>query len=364
MSVLESLTHLFPPPTYLTMPSVGLDISDTSLKYISLGTRRRDGTRELKLWGDISIPSDVLHRGEVKNQKQLASVLKEFKEKTRAGYIRVSLPEEKAYLFETEIKKGVPRKEVRSLLEFKLEENVPIPLRDALFDYQILPIKEESRVHKVAVAAYAKETVNMYFDACLEAGLVPTAFEVEAQAMARATVSKDEEHAVMVVDFGKNRTGVGIVHKGVLLYTSTIDLGGFHLSQALRKVRGDDVEESELTRIKNTEGLIRSIDNTRTYEALFSTMSVIKDELITRMQYWHSQSGNIRTRPIRSIVLCGGSSNLNGLPEYLTESMGVTASLCNVWKNVLDTSVVVPPIDFRHSLGFATAIGLALQKSV
>jgi type IV pilus assembly protein PilM len=364
MPVLESFTHLFPPPTYLTMPSAGLDISDTSLKYISLGARRRNGTRELKLWGDIDIPSNVLNRGEIKDQQQLANVLKEFKEKTKSSYVRVSLPEEKAYLFETEIKKGVSRKEVRSLLEFRLEENVPIPLRDALFDYQILPTKEESRAHKVAVAAYAKETVNKYFDACLEAGLVPTAFEVEAQAMARATVSSDEKNAVLVVDFGKTRTGVGIVHKGVLLYTSTIDLGGIHLSQALRKLKGDDVEESELTRIKNTEGLIRSIDNTRTYDALLSTVSVIKDELVTRMQYWHSQSDNIKTRPIRSIVLCGGSSNLNGLPEYLTETMGVTAGLADVWKNVLDTSVVVPPIDFRHSLGYATAIGLALQKSV
>ena len=231
------------PPAFVTLPSVGLDISDTSLKYIKLGGSQ-EGKRTLDQWGDITIPNGVLKRGEVLDPQQLASVLKECKEQTSAEFVRVSLPEERAYLFETELKRSTPLKEMRSLLEFRLAENVPIPARDVFFDYTVLPLETPNdRVIKIAVTAYAKETIQTYYDACLAAKLQPVAFEVEAQAMARSVIPTETKGAVMLVDFGKTRTGIGIVYKNTLLYTSTIDIGGDQLSAALRKQLGENKAE-------------------------------------------------------------------------------------------------------------------------
>ena len=44
--------------------------------------------------------------------------------------------------------------------------------------------------------------------------------------MARAVVPTEFQDTVMLIDFGKTRTGVGILSHGSLLYTSTIDIGG------------------------------------------------------------------------------------------------------------------------------------------
>jgi type IV pilus assembly protein PilM len=346
------------------MPSIGVDISDTSLKYVSFHPIRQAGVeRKLKQWGDIAIPGGIVHRGQVNEPKQLAAALAEFKSETNAEFVSVSLPEERAYLFETEIKRDTPLKEVRSLLEFRLEENVPIPSKDVYFDYMLLPGNQKSKNIQVAVAAYARETIEHYYGACIDSGLRPVSFEVEAQAMARATVPSDIKGAVMLVDFGKTRTGIGIIHKGVLLYTSTIDIGGEMLSKSLRKVLGTDVSESSLTTLKNTQGLIRSLKNSNVHDTLISTISVIKDELASRMQYWHIRNGNSDDRRISSIYLCGGSSNLKGLPAYLTESLGVTTVRANVWENAFSLDSNVPPIDLRHSFGYATAIGLALKQT-
>jgi len=361
---MSALSKLLPPPTYLTMPSMGVDISDTSLKYVSFHPVRKTGTqRKLKQWGDIAIPNGIVHRGQVNEPKQLAAALGEFKAKTNAEYISVSLPEERAYLFETEIKRNTPLKEIRSLLEFRLEENVPIPSKDVYFDYMLLPGDTEKQNIKVAVAAYARETIEHYYGACVDSGLRPVSFEVEAQAMARATVPTDVKGAVMLVDFGKTRTGIGIVYKGTLLYTSTIDLGGDILSKSLRKVLGTDVAESALTKLKNTQGLIRSIEKSEVHDTLIGTISVIKDELASRMQYWHIRNGNSDDRRISSVYLCGGSSNLKGLPAYLTESLGINTIRANVWENAFSLDAHIPPIDLRHSFGYATAIGLALKQT-
>ncbi|MEK7638536.1 MAG: pilus assembly protein PilM [Patescibacteria group bacterium] len=362
--MLSALSRVLPPPTYLTMPSVGLDISDTSLKYVEFEpSTNAAAPKKIKRWGDIEIPADIVRSGDINDAQKLTAVLKEFKREVKTEYVRLSLPEERAYLFETEIKSNTSLKEVRGLLEFRLEENVPIPSRDVLFDYTIMPNQEDSKVTQVAVAAYPRETIQKYYEVCLGAGLFPLSFEVEAQAMARAVVSPDMTGAVMLVDFGKTRTGVGIVYKGSLLYTSTIDIGGNQLSQVIRRVKGNDLSEAEVTNLKNTEGLHRGVDSSDVRDALITTVSIIKDELATRMQYWHLRS-DLKNRKISSLVLCGGSANLKGLPAYLSETLGVPAARGNVWENVFSLYDTVPPISRRVSLGYATAIGLALKNSV
>jgi len=363
--MLSALSRVLPPPTYLTLPCAGVDISDTSLKYIAFTpTAHTERDRTIKFFGDITIPAGVVQSGQVVNPEQIAAVLKEFKDRTKIEHVRVSLPEERAYLFETEIKANTPLKEVRNLLEFRLEENVPIPSRDVFFDYTIINEKKNDRNVRVAVAAYARDTIQSYYDACQIAGLRPLSFEVEAQAMARAVIPKREEGAIMLVDFGKTRTGIAIVYRGVLLYTSTVDIGGNQLSEVLRKVLGEEVAESELTKLKNTEGLNRRLDSSDVSDALLSMVSIIKDELATRMQYWHLRTGEVGKRRIGAIYLCGGSANLKGLPTYLTETLGVPCRRGNVWENAFSLSDVVPPIDRYHSLGYATAIGLGLKNIV
>ncbi len=362
MSFLHTLERYLPPPQFLSMPSLGVDISDTSLKYIQFGEPKHH-ERPLELWGEIDIPLGVLDRGLVHDQKQLTEVLKECKSKTDATFVRVSLPEERAYLFETEIKRSTPTKEIRNFLEFRLEENVPIPAREAFFDYQILRGETTDKTLRVIVAAYARDTILNYYDACIAADLIPLSFEVEAQAMVRSVLPTDTIGAHMLVDFGKTRTGVGIVMNGDLMYTSTIDFGGNQLSEVLRKVLGD-VSESELTVIKNTQGLIKGINDTRSYDALISTVSVIKDELSSRIAYWHEGVYKPELRRIQSITLCGGSANLKGLPEYFTETLGIKTVRPDVWQNAFSIETYIPPIDVRHSYGYATAIGLGLKTTL
>ncbi len=366
MSLRSFLSRIVPPPSYITLPSVGVDISDTSMKYVGFEpTLRQHKTRLLKFWGDIEIPANSLDRGDVTNPKQLAEALKEFKQMTQANFIRVSLPEERAYIFETELKQNVPLKEIQSLLEFRLEENVPIAARDTIFDYDFLPSENINKTIRVVVAAYQRNTIMAYYEACLAADLTPISFEVEAQAMGRAVVPSSLTDTVMLVDFGKTRTGVGISKAGVLLYTSTIDLGGGQLSSVMRRVLGDNTAEAELTKIKNTQGLIRGVDDTKIYDCLIPTISVIKDEIATRMQYWHTREGNRASeRRIKKIILCGGSANLKGLPEYMTEALGVPCIRGDVWENAFRSDLIVPPIEKNYSYGYATAIGLALNNTV
>jgi type IV pilus assembly protein PilM len=365
MSVLHTIHRVFPPPQYISFPSVGVDISDTSLKYVQFDrARARDVNLQLKYWGDIDIPVGVIERGNVHDVAKLTQVLKEVRQRTKCEYVRVSLPEERAYLFETSIGRNTPRKDIRGcLLEFKLEENVPLSPRDAYFDYDVVGTNTQGNEIRVAVAVYARDTINNYYEACMGARVIPLSFEIEAQAIARASVDTRLSGTYMIVDFGKTRMGVGIVHKGVLMYTSTIDVAGQHMSASMRAVLGD-LPESELTKIKNTKGIVNTKDNAVVYEALKGAAHTIADELGIRIHYWHTRDIDRGERQIQKIILCGGSANLFGLPEYLTEELTIPTERATVWQNAFALDTFVPPIGRKYSYGYATAIGLALKDFV
>jgi type IV pilus assembly protein PilM len=362
MSVLSLVKNVFPPPHFMTFPCVGVDISDTSLKYVQFEqTHPHDEYLKLTKWGDIEVPQGIVERGNVHDVAKLTAVLMQMKEQSGAKYVNISLPEERAYLFETTLPIQTPRNDIRGLLEFRLEENVPLSPRDAYFDYTIVSEDAESRTMHVAVAVYAQSTINSYYEACTKAGLVPFSFEIEAQAIARATVPRTFTGTHMIVDFGKTRMGIGIVHHGVLMYTSTIEVAGNQLSEDMRGILGN-VEESELTKIKNTKGLMMTKENEEIAKILRKHADIIVDELSVRMRYWHTRDIDRDAREIKKVIVCGGSANLHGLTEYLTEKLEVETERAQVWTNALSFAEAVPEIGRRYSYGYATAIGLALRN--
>lgn len=359
MSFVTSLSRVFPPPTYITMRAIGIDISDASIKYVLFTPPEGGDDLELSLWGDVRLPEGVVVGGEIQNVQGLSDALKTLCQKCKTPYVRVSLPEERAYIYETTVPTATPYADIRGLLEFSLEENVPLSPKDAFFDFQIEERDPESEVLRVVVTVYAKEVVLSYYNACVSAGLIPISLEVEAAAVARAVTPSVGEDTFMIVDFGQRRCGIGIVHKDVLAYTSTVDVGGVTLSSAMRAVLGD-LPEDQLTELKNTEGLHGDKESASIQKALEAPIATMVEALRARFEYWNTRGEEHGHRPIAKVVLCGGSSNLAGLPEHLTKALGVPAVRANVWERAFPSGETVPPIPKTHSYGYTTAIGLAL----
>jgi len=355
----EGFSKVFPTPQFLNMPAAGIDITDNSVRFLAL-EKTRDGKR-IKSKGSYSIESGIINRGKIIDKAKLIEVLSKTKRENDISYVHVSLPEEQAYLFQTSIPNTpIDKTQLQTILEFKLEENVPISSRELVFDYEV--VKDVSRDEIILnITAFPYEIAAGYLEVFDAAELTPLSFEIEAQALARAVIPKNHSGTYMVVDFGKMRTGIAIVSEEVLRFTSTVSVGGDTLTKAIQE--HFDVDKEEADNIKNEKGLAKYKDNTEVLEILITTISVLRDEISRHYSYWNTHTGeNERDREkIDKIILCGGSANLAGLPEYLASDMKVTVEVGNVWANTFSLNDFVPDVEYRHSLAYATSVGLALK---
>lgn len=356
----KKILGLFPPPLYLKMPAVGIDTSESSIRFLEL-TADKSG-KKLGKYGVHPIPKGLIVDGEIKDIGKFSEELSKVRKKYDLDFVHVSLPEEQAYLFQTIIPAASEDTgEMRSILEFKLEENVPLKPHEAVFDYEIIGTDTGEELN-INMAVYPRAVVESYIEALKGAGLTPLSLEIEAQSIARSVIPSGDSSTYMFVDFGRMRTGIAIVENGLLRFTSTLSVAGESLTAAIRK--HFSVTEEEADKIKNEKGFARHKDNTELFESLMSTVSALKDEVNKHYIYWNTRTGrhSSEERKIKKILLCGGSSNLAGLPEYLSLSIKTPVELANVWENVLSFEDTIPSIEKRYSFAYATAIGLALRN--
>ncbi len=345
---------LFPTPKFLTVPSFGLDISDESIKYTELIS----SSKGLKLgrYGECQIPLGVIESGKITNLPKMEEILTSLRKEKKIKSVRVSLPEEQVYLFEFRLEKS-GLENIRESIELSLEEHIPIPAQDAIFDYEIL--SEDERSFNIQVSAIPKNIIDEYLSIFKNSGIGVRSFELEAQAISRAVVGKNDEDTYMIVDFGKKRTGIFIVSRGIVMFTSTLDVGGSSLTSMIQKSFKISFEEAE--KMKKKYGLERNSGNEELFSVLLNSISILRDEIVKHFIYWHTHKDGDKDRPlIKKIILCGGDANLIGLAEYFSVSTKNTIEMANVWVNIMNTEKYIPEINFEQSLTYAAALGLAL----
>ncbi len=354
----SAFTNAFAAPNYLQLRGVGLNISDHSVKMMELA---QDGDRYIPARFDkIDIPDGAVREGDIEDREAVSNVLRELRDRHGFSYVRLSIPEENGYIFNLEIP-PVEEGGLRDAIKLRLDEKVPIETNKAVFDYDVTRVKESGGRY-VTVSALPQDIVGEYMEICREANLQPLSFEIEAQTIARAVVSEDDDSAVMIIDIGKSRTGIFIANAGTVEYTTTLQIGGDHLTEAVAEATDRSLAEAE--EYKQERGFVRNSKTKQEYQALQEAARDFVEESVRRFRYWYSNPSETvrRSREISEVVLVGGNASVPGLDDHISAELDVPVTVGNVWKNAFDTNEYIPEIDFRHSLTYTSSIGLALSK--
>jgi type IV pilus assembly protein PilM len=358
---MKSFSEFFPPPRFLEMPFAGVDVSEDAIRVVQF--TRKNGINELKYYGSHALPPGIIKNGEIVDSSELKHHLTEVRLKFGFHFARLSLPEEKAYIFRTAIA-PTESTNIRDSIEFQLEENVPLSLSEAIFDYSIIEHKgkDASRHLDAVVVVVPRQYVLDYTDIIRAAGIFPLSLQIVPTAIASSVVRRHEETNTMIIHFYEHKTAITIISAGVVQFTSTVGIGGNSFTTSIEKHFGVSTEEAE--RIKTGESFVPNKERIELFYSLMNTVSALKDEIQRLFVYWQTFKGRADELGgnIGRIVLCGKEAMILGIDEYLSISLKVPVEVGNFWQNAFSFEEYIPPMSKRESLHYAAAIGLALPN--
>ncbi len=350
------IAALFPPPEFLAMPSAGIDISDTSIKYVD-ATYSRAGLVP-RVFDSIRLPKGIVTDGVVSNVPELAKALRELRGQNDRQFANVSLPEELVYLYTLEVPTAHKHEDILQIVEFSLSEHVPIPVGNAVFNYDVM--RKHGDVTEISVTVFPKDVIEGYKQAFEESGFKVKGFELEAQSVARSIIPTGSVGVSMVIDFGRTRTGITIALGQVPIFSTTVKIGGNALTEAI--MEHYSVSEDDADEIKRQQG-ISECEDEELCKNLMDTTTALIDEIRRHYRYWDTrrdEDGN-KIAGIERIFLCGGAVGLKGLPEHVSGVLQVPVRLGNVWGNMFNLNEHIPKVSRVISWQYATSTGLLLR---
>ncbi|KKR31517.1 MAG: Type IV pilus assembly protein PilM [Parcubacteria group bacterium GW2011_GWF2_39_8b] len=315
----NKIFEAFPPPKFLNIPFAGLSISDSAIHCIQFG--KKDGRIYIEKYAEVELSPGTIVSGEMHDKEKVLNIWKTLKKDLGFEHVKISLPEEKVYIFTAKIPIVKPE-EVLSAVESKMEESVPVSQSELLFDYVVVDHRDKGHLD-VVVTALPISVIDMYVGMAETAGLSLLALGIESQAITRALLPKGSRGTSLLVHFGKEKVGLYVESDRLVRFTSTILLQ-----------RGP---------IPNPDFLSQEVKKLYTY--------------------WHTLKENLDKpeKKITQIIVVG-----ENIPEWviltLSNQSGTPIVLGNVWTNAFDVNLFTPAIPFPDSLRYGPAVGLALPS--
>ena len=259
----------------------------------------------------------------------------------------------------------VDQAKVRQIIQYEAQQNIPYPIEEAVWDFQIMGANAAGDLEVLLVAIRAV-TVEGIFRTAEATGLKVEVVETSVSALCNAFRFNygDPEECVLLLDIGAKTSNVILFEKGKV-FARTISIGANAITQ-------DFVAEAKLPFAKAEELKVRSgfVGLGGAYEepenAHEAAISKIARQVLTRLhiqvnqtiQFYRGQLGG--SAPVR-IYLAGGGSAMAYTPEFFVEKFEVPVEYFNPFRNI----TVDPELDLeelgRVAPSFGEVVGLGLR---
>lgn len=332
------------------LETFGLDISDSSLKAARV-KKSRAGTF-LSSFATVDIEPGIVVNGKVEDESALASAIVSLTKKLNpgTGYVSIALPEERSFLKVIRMPK-MDERDLKGAVPYEAENHLPLPSDSVYLDFEFLGPSKDNDGMEVLVVALPREISDSCASAVEAAGLFPVFMETESLAIVRSLTDKDDgKGPILITDIGERKTSFVILSGGAIRFTGSVQISSDSFTEEIIDARG--VDRSEAERIKIEKGVRE--------ESLEETIGDLARSIKRHLDYYHSRvAHDDGFDNISRVLLCGGGSNLKGLPEKLS---GMTDSDVRLADPLLNLSRKPEDLSLEEGLKYGVAIGSALRE--
>jgi type IV pilus assembly protein PilM len=291
-----------------------------------------------------------------------------------------------------------------SAIRFQAQEHIPIPLDEAVLDFE--PLDEVQRpdgnIQRVLVVAAERGTIQPAIEALKLAKLDALTLELSAYPLVRVFGDKSLAGSQAIVDIGAGVTNIVVQERGKIRFTRILPVfGGDEFARVVTEALGVSRDEAETLK-RRASALLRTRDAslTRTRAPARASRAATNDELVT------SDSGDVSTQhtngstpaaqieaaadaiepaldrfvtevrgsldfytsqpdaaDLKSVVVTGGGSLMGGIVERLNASLGIPVTHGNPFDRAPIGKIKVSSEEMSVAEPFiGLAVGLALAE--
>lgn len=304
---------------------VGLDIGSYAVRAVELTVGGAQPV--LERFAQVSLPPGAVRGGEVADPGAVGSALRRLWSEGgfRGKRVVVGVANQRVVVRQADMPQ-MSEGDLEAALRFEAQELIPIPIEDAILDFQIVGdtvAHDGSPRTQVLLAAAQRDMVRSHLAAVEAAGLAAAAVDVVPFALVRsltlgAPMFEGDGSAEAIVCIGGGVTNVVVHEHGVPRFVRVLLVGGNDITDAIARDLNVDIDMAEDLKRRAAPGAPDEAP-ARAAQVVSGRLGPLVDEIRGSLDYYLAQA---QSAPISRVLVTGGGSRTPGLMERLQSQLG------------------------------------------
>lgn len=321
-------------------------------------------------------PENAIEDGKILAPELLAAVIKEQLAKhgikTKDAVLSINGT---AIISREVIMPKVKEKEIRNIIEMESDQYFPVSLDNYAVDFKVIEeiTGNGKSQYKVLVVAIPAQMIEKYLELANLCGLNLVKIDYAGNSINKLVnkeyfTSKKGQNTkdldtIAIVDMGSRTTTVTILSKGILQFSRIIFYGGSSMTNSIADRLNILYDEAERKK-KSLSKIIDSADedsagkeDVQISNSIKSVALILIDDMSKYFEFYNSRgTGN----KIDTICLTGGSSEISGLDNYLSNAFSIPVIKLKMPQSIqYKNRENKAGIDYKY---FSVCLGALLEK--
>jgi len=344
-------------------PLIGLDIGSFAVRAAEVSND--GGHPTLHRFAQVTLPPGAVSDGEVVDVQVVSAALKRLWSDGGFSSRRVVLgvSSQRVIVRQADVT-AMSEDELRSALNFEAQELIPIPVDQAVLDFQVIdpnvpnPDPSKPRNMRILLAAAQRDMVNKSLAAIRSADLEVVAVDPVSLALLRAVPPAPVGLAEAVISIGGDLTTIAIRDGASARFMRVLNIGGSDLTEALSRELALNAQTAEDMKRRAANGASVAVA-AQAQSALSLRMGSLIDDIRGSLDFFLAQTDTDR---VGRVVLTGGAIQTEGLVGRLEQALtSSSVEVANPLARVAVGKTGLSDVQLRQSAPYMlTPIGLAL----
>src|SRR5213082_2165393 len=260
----------------------------------------------------------------------------------------------------------VEEEKIERIIAFEAQQNVPFPIDEVVWDYQLIAGGGDEQV-QVVLVAIKTDLLDEINGAVEETGLRTAIVDVATMALYNALRYNyaDLSGCSLLVDIGARTTNLLFIEPQ-RIFSRSIAVGGSSITAAIAKEFNEPFAAAEFR--KKRDGFVSlggayaeptDPEVARVSKLMRSTMTRLHAEVMRSISHYRAQQ---QGGAPELVFLCGGSASTPYMREFFSEKLQLPVEFFNPLRNVT-VSHSAPVTELTHSAHLlGELVGLALRS--